>query len=370
MPFNQGCQPIKAFSAEFYTLEALKLFSQDLDPFKKSNERFIKDLSYYKHRYEVAFSIPMLDYLSLACAGEARNAEEHCSKLLVDLPKGGPRYVAFDVAEHFTWQSICKATQVLFTEGEWGGGYGGHMWANIAKGALLYEKMPLTSWLDHCIDLSHNGGCAFNKSDFSIFYLDDEDEYKRFLDRKSSIETPSDLLEVVVDLRLSRLVSQYAVDFLQRASVFGMVDQYIASEFKSELPFISNILDKYNPVKWGTKEVSLTMENTNKCNDCCCYCCENYNCSENMECEGGDCGECEQFNCPHNTYNDDEPISIDSSVFSPTYLEEKKKYEESSVLSEVSLQITNSMKGVWNKNVRLEKQIEKGQEEGQEELAS
>jgi hypothetical protein len=52
----------------------------------------------------------------------------------------------------------------LFSKGFWAGNaYGGVKWGDIINAALLYKKIPDKIFVDHVIDLCHNGGTAFDK---------------------------------------------------------------------------------------------------------------------------------------------------------------------------------------------------------------
>lgn len=123
-------------------------------------------------RYGDRFARNMFDYLTLACAGEARYASNQM--VVTEGKKDAIPYAP---------QGLLPALERVFEICKWAPGYGGKKWANIAKAAKKYfpfQSNPVV-FIDHCVDLSHNGGLAFDKG--FIFQYPDE-RYKDILDAK------------------------------------------------------------------------------------------------------------------------------------------------------------------------------------------
>jgi hypothetical protein len=108
--------------------------------------------------YAATMARNLFDYLAIACMGEARHFHTQSA-----IPKG--RHIAYQFALEHDPRVFLPVLVNVFCKGKWGSSYGGPKWGNIAKAASLYFKMagkPLM-FADHCVDLAHNGGLAFNK---------------------------------------------------------------------------------------------------------------------------------------------------------------------------------------------------------------
>lgn len=129
--------------------------------------------------YEVSTSLAkaLHDYIFLACSGEARHAYSNCTyRIIPQIPNTQHRDEVYAKTNKFDPRDGLKQLAILFSVG-WGGSYGGPKWANIAKAGLLYydESMPKAVFIDHCADLKHNGGMAYNKTSsqsYTHFMLD------------------------------------------------------------------------------------------------------------------------------------------------------------------------------------------------------
>src|SRR3990167_4646165 len=72
-----------------------------------------------------------------------------------------------------------------FNAHQWGGSYGGPKWGKIARAAALYYTLrgAPTVFADHCVDLDHNGGLAFDKG-YILKNSADRMGYMKMLDAK------------------------------------------------------------------------------------------------------------------------------------------------------------------------------------------
>lgn len=256
---------VHVVAAEFYVLEALGILSGKLEPFKRSSEKFKYDLFSYKSEFEEIVSVMMLDYITFASAGESRHGYRKAGIYLDEVPQGGSRDYVAECIKKFTPKSISKATYALFEEDDWEDGYGGHKWATIADAINYYYTLPKTAFIDHCFDLSHNGGCAFNKYDYHIFCIGNSD-FVDFMNDKTSSETPEDLIGAVITHEFHRCLSSRTKNLLLRAENLGILDfESTAGITLSEIDFsrhtedrheqIERIFNEYIPVEWGNEEL-------------------------------------------------------------------------------------------------------------------
>ena len=102
----------------------------------------------------------------------------------------------------FSLLPMLEAIHILFSDLPWGKhpSYGGEKWANIAlEGCRFLEGgMTDTIFIDHIVDIVHNGGWAFSKyySGAHICALH-QTPIQKLLDLKREIRTPEELLAYV-----------------------------------------------------------------------------------------------------------------------------------------------------------------------------
>jgi hypothetical protein len=118
------------------------------------------------------------DYCAIECWDELLHARYACEVYYPSALHKSQRLSC-------TPESILKATYDIF-EKNWEDdeSYGGSSWLEIAKAGLMYNKVPDTVFIDHCVDLSHNDGLFLDKH--SIFTNEfNDDLYMDFLSIKS-----------------------------------------------------------------------------------------------------------------------------------------------------------------------------------------
>ncbi len=282
-------------AAEFYILEALELKSKELDSFKKSHERFKMDLQAHKERFEKVFSIALRDYLVYACFGEARNSRGKCEYFVPYIPSCC-RSSSANEARNYTPESIATVTQRLFNKCHWANGYGGESWGRIAEAIDLYDQLPTTAFIDHCIDLSHNGGTMFDKVCYSIFEVNGN--YADFLTAKSQAVTPEDLIETTVHYGCHRGISSRVQDLLQRAVILELIPENLY-DCVCDGPAncgmtVDYFMKDFSPTEWGDQDIPNKLEENSswchECNneneECCCepWCHDCDNPEDDCEC--------------------------------------------------------------------------------------
>lgn len=124
-----------------------------------------------KDEYTADLARTMFDYLAYITLQEAVHA-----KGVIWEPKQVAPYVNRDPK-----QFLPVIKQLFEEEDCWHDSFGGKPWANITKAAMLYFTMPPGAFFDHCVDLSHHGGLAFDKG---VVWLQPQDRYKSMLDAK------------------------------------------------------------------------------------------------------------------------------------------------------------------------------------------
>jgi len=92
----------------------------------------------------------MFDYLAWICWGEAKHAK-------------GMKWVSSGFEKCDPRLFLPKTLQLFQEEDLWENGFGAGAWATINNTALMYFTKPPAVWFDHCVDLSHHGGLAFDK---------------------------------------------------------------------------------------------------------------------------------------------------------------------------------------------------------------
>ena len=151
---------------EFYTLELLSALSNQTPRGMNSevarslaSKKFESDLARYRARLEKNLGRAIRDYLIIASAREARHAftcaNEHISQF------GQWRSIT-----RYKPSAVIMALRTQFNDVEWThGGYGGTSWGGIVDcAATYYELDNLTAFIDHVLDVEHNGGRLFDKT--------------------------------------------------------------------------------------------------------------------------------------------------------------------------------------------------------------
>lgn len=210
---------------EFYLLEALWVSSKGkVDPFMRSQQALLERIKEAREEYVKQLALYFLDYTTLACAGEARHAREqaHSYNSFVPPARTMNRSLAAYSTLKYDRRSVLEACRELFYEANWkGSSYGGDKWGAIAEAGLMYYAHGADVFLDHCVDLTHNGGLYLNKTDVGYFtlgggYWPIHKEYKQLLDFKRYC-TPEELLRTLPG-------SSKQQQLLQTAKAFGWVD--------------------------------------------------------------------------------------------------------------------------------------------------
>jgi len=158
---------------EFYLLESIEyhlLNDRMLVPserhFLPSVQYAVRKLEEYKSEFEEAFALRLRDYLWFAAIGEARHSNRVIGSYIEEMShiQNDSRGYAYDEARKFPpTENNVSILHSLFNDYCWDGSYGGDGWASIVDAVRLYNELTPSAFIDHCADLQHNGGVAFDK---------------------------------------------------------------------------------------------------------------------------------------------------------------------------------------------------------------
>ena len=248
-------------------------------------------VSTVRHYYHMMLADLLFDYLYGASFGEARHASSAAQMMIPEIKGGNSRKETCRKAQKYSPEFALPVLRELFYEGHWRSSYGGKAWGNIVDAAMLYESNP-SSWavfIDHAIDLSHNGGCAFDKGIFLELF--DTSVYMTVLDTKRA----GSLLDSTLDLFVPPIVKTLLDDAVSMKLV----------SCNKELRVCESKPFAYTGVKYGKRTLSEPIDcnlcscggnkdcsSCRQCSDCCeCWYCNG--CNESKDSDNDQCSNCE-----------------------------------------------------------------------------
>lgn len=215
---------------DFYYLEALRAgisMAKSANPdnlFRRSFEKLEIDVNEAFDALSDTMAIRIWLYLWGAALGEAQYAGENCETEIEELQNFGYS----ETFDYFPTEYNIEMVKDVFGQYWASGGYGGEAWKSIVEGMELYGKISNAAFIDHAVDLEHNGGCVFDKTHASPFNLNCFSGYsshnlKRFLDEKFSEDILNSEKYHEVSRKVYNLVTRYsnivekitAVEYLQ-----------------------------------------------------------------------------------------------------------------------------------------------------------
>lgn len=248
---------------EFYALESISAMAKTI-PFKHSHEKWLKEFTEFKNKYNTQFANAFFDYTVLACLGEARHADAASNYEIKGFPNADGT-VRRDIyrCPHFEPKSALQVCALLYSHhDDWKPQYGGKPWEDIAKGGLYYYSDNPSVFIDYMVDLSHNNGVFFNKCNHIFRLYTDEHVIKEFLSMKryQTPETVYDYCRVSCSLETVRFFKRAInLGIIQFAQVVphravGYTKPYtcdLVLEGDYEDTNLNAIMN-YVPIKWGT----------------------------------------------------------------------------------------------------------------------
>lgn len=255
-------QQIRVFQGimEFYAIESINAMAHASYE-RHSHAKWRKEFDAFKKQYIEHFANAFFDYTVFVCLGEARHAYKQCDYYLDDFFDEDERNSAYN-CPHLEPFSALNVLFKLFTF-EWESSYGGKAWADIADGGLKYLTYPDEVFLDHLVDLSHNNGIFYNKTNHIFALKGTDSQIEFFLDLKR------DCSPQVVYGYCEHSISYEIKKFFKRAINLGIITPFTNEEWEDietqkamEWPLtfvnqanVENILN-YIPVKWGSSHLN------------------------------------------------------------------------------------------------------------------
>jgi hypothetical protein len=246
-----------AFEARnFYALMAIEAGLVPLNGIQlPSIEKLKEDTKRVADKYIHDLAVIMRDYMTTIAAGEARHAPTACAAHIATL-KGGNRGSVYSQIRAFDPIQVLEQLVILFDNYHWSSSYGGKKWGNIAKAALASWKglWPDRIFIDHSIDLAHNGNLCWDKG---VVFTGETHYLKLFLD----VKTHRPLDHWGVALKLDPPIAS----LVQRAAVLGLVDLKRATPVAISRPN-SLLKHPYEPIVWGA--LTIPAPEGRRCDDC------------------------------------------------------------------------------------------------------
>lgn len=218
----------------FYVMEDLLMRFSPLEA-SHARLRLKNDICEARQNYNRVLANLLFDVIVKMCFGEARHAHDRCGIIIPEISQSMDRKAIYAFAEQFDPKASLPKLRDLFLEC-WLQPYGGSTWAIIVETAIKYWSLPPEIFVDHCVDLSHHGGLAFDKPESGV-HVWHKRKYMDILDCKRNGS--------ILDIDNTLPVFHFVRTMLERANnlkIIDMMPELVVSEKYS-----------YRPVKWGHK---------------------------------------------------------------------------------------------------------------------
>lgn len=242
---------------DFYFLQALQVairceIGRNPDKaFSKAVEKLSDDVDYYISELFPNLALRSFVYLYAACLGEARHAREELARdAWIPETQSMHREGLYRVSTNYRPTAHNLNVLVKVFDQKWSSGFGGKAWMNIAESLKMYFNHPAAAFIDYIIDLEHNGGCVFNKTDArDALHFEAEYPYRfnEFLDYKFRYDILKQAPGFPYDsLRVTRKTRSFLTRY---ENIFSQKQIYWVESGLSAL-------DDYIVV-WGDEEIHL-----------------------------------------------------------------------------------------------------------------
>ena len=262
-PLGQPCDVFLAIK-EFYAIEALTAVVQvenKLEPFRHSHVRWSEDFAAFKTLYYKKLAEIIYDYTVTVVAGEMRHGYSQASLYIWGYyDDDTKRASVYEECQLYTAKSILESgVKVFGSPVKWKSGYGGEKWCAIAKAGLYKGVLPDALFVDHCVDLTHNGSIYFDKDTPLVIPLrgPELERYKLFLNFKRHC-APLELLKDSHGKEFDKL--------LFRAVVLGVVP-LTRRDLALSTSIVQNeqVILAYTPITWGCEDLTQYPFETDVC---------------------------------------------------------------------------------------------------------
>ena len=248
---------------EFYQIQAVEVFmamNGTFVPFKHSHEKWMADFTQFKQEFYARLGRAIYDYTVLLCAGELRYAHSQADYGFEWYASHRDRSEIWYLCTRYSDREIIRAALIGFNPEKvhWASSFGGEKWYNIAKAGNMYHKVPTEVFIDHCVDLSHNSSCYFDKG-AEIFNLRSQSTYLEYLTKKRYAEDPTELFTLPKGQRFMSLV--------MRARTLGLVNWVFNSKLLGH-PYVRRNKLGWNDedelfsrhyIDWGTDTINTKL---------------------------------------------------------------------------------------------------------------
>lgn len=152
---------------DFYYLEALQAkmtMAKSANPenlFRKGFVKLDEDIQKAFQTLCERMALHIYVYLWVAALGEAVYADYNCEQRIAEQHGG---WSDTDALDYFPNDENVEIVKTIFGQDWSGGGYGGDAWEDIVEAMDMYNKVPHSTFIDHAVDLEHNGGNVFDKT--------------------------------------------------------------------------------------------------------------------------------------------------------------------------------------------------------------
>lgn len=175
---------------DFYYLEALRAglsMAKSANPDNLFRKAFLKLENDVNETFDAlcdTMALHIYVYLWVAALGEATYADENCETCISELTGG---WSERDALNYFPSDTNVQIVKDIYDQSWASGGYGGDAWLEIVEAMDMYGKVTNATFIDHAVDLEHNGGNVFDKTSGSTCGLEcygEKGDLKEFLNVK------------------------------------------------------------------------------------------------------------------------------------------------------------------------------------------
>jgi hypothetical protein len=251
---------------DFYYLETLQAhmnmakFANGELQFRRAFLKLENDVNEELARFSKAMAARIHVYLWAAALGEARHASSMCETHIVELDGYGRDSVYNKSTRFMPYGENQNILREIFAQ-DWEEGYGGEAWLSIVDGMMMYGNVPDAAFIDHAVDLEHNGGNVFTKGCDDAVQCFGTYSYSRlrpFLNYKFAAdilnETPCYTDTLAITRKTFTLVTRFS----------NIVRKVNAVNFLS--PELENLTDF--SVTWGNDELTTDTSERDHCYKC------------------------------------------------------------------------------------------------------
>lgn len=184
------------------------------------------------------FAKLLKEYLTTICIGEFRYAKSECNIYLKHFfgTDADRERIYTDAKDIYDVDLLLPVIEKIFRYFFWRNSIGGKNWANIAHAVTLHGKVPNTVFIDHCMDLFHNGNSCYDKP----YIFDYCACYNKFLNFKKNT---TEILCPEFDIHTRETCPQHNqfLDFSYK-NLEGVVvlNQYLSKYLSSKYKIIKN----------------------------------------------------------------------------------------------------------------------------------